>query len=250
VFPLFLLAPVEGFLPVSFSVGWWPFFADVSALFLFTVPVMAGYGGWSASALAHEEERAAASVLFLHGAAVVVLAVLARFWPPVAVFGFVVALLGHLLLSGFVRLREQRRLPLFVQEGNGVRVHAVIPHSPAAQMGLCAADTIVKVNGVVLRHPDELYPALQRNPAFCKIEALNREGTLKLLQRSVYEGDHHQLGIIPAPSQGSAIAPRMSGSDGNVANERGHLREESDFALRGGLLEVLRQRVGRINKGA
>lgn len=43
------------------------------------------------------------------------------------------------------------------------------------------------------------------NPAFCKLEVQNREGESKYLQRAIYAGDHHQLGIILVPDPDGGI---------------------------------------------
>ncbi|MNI72088.1 hypothetical protein D3C73_1280080 [compost metagenome] len=51
------------------------------------------------------------------------------------------------------------------------------------------------------------------NPAFCKLEVQNRAGESKYLQRAIYAGDHHQLGIILVPEpDGSVTAEAKSSS--------------------------------------
>jgi hypothetical protein len=51
----------------------------------------------------------------------------------------------------------------------------------------------------------QLHEALRMNPAFCKLEVQNREGESKYLQSPIYDGDHHQLGIILVPETDGAI---------------------------------------------
>ena len=40
------------------------------------------------------------------------------------------------------------------------------------------------------------YEALQQNRAHCKLEVLDVNGQIRFVQRALYEGDHHELGIL------------------------------------------------------
>lgn len=42
----------------------------------------------------------------------------------------------------------------------------------------------------------EFYKALQKNRAYCKLEVLNSEGEVRFVQGALFEGDHHELGIL------------------------------------------------------
>lgn len=99
------------------------------------------------------------------------------------------------------RWKEKGKGPYYGRVPNGVRVMAIIPNSPAAQMDIEVGDVIVKVNGVTVSHQNDIYPLLQRQTAFCKMEVLNKEGNIKYLHRSIYEGEPHGLGVVPAPDQ-------------------------------------------------
>lgn len=91
--------------------------------------------------------------------------------------------------------------PFFSRVPTGVKVMAIVPNSPASKMDIEAGDVIVKVNGVAVSHQNDIYPLLQRQSSFCKMEVLNKEGNIKYLHRSLYEGEPHGLGVIPAPDQ-------------------------------------------------
>ncbi|MDG0811929.1 hypothetical protein [Cohnella rhizosphaerae] len=69
-----------------------------------------------------------------------------------------------------------------------------------------------KANGVRVRSKEELHAALQLQPAFTKLEVLNRDGNVKFAQRARYAGEHHQLGLILAPDEDAeyVAAPRSS----------------------------------------
>lgn len=77
--------------------------------------------------------------------------------------------------------------------------------SPAQELGILPGEILLKVNGVLLTSAAQLHEALRMNPAFCKLEVQNREGESKYLQRAIYAGDHHQLGIILVPDPDGGI---------------------------------------------
>jgi hypothetical protein len=99
------------------------------------------------------------------------------------------------------RWKEKGKSPFFGRVPNGVKVMALIPGSPAANMDIEIGDVIVKLNGVAVSHQNDIYPLLQRQSSFCKMEVLNKEGNIKYLHRSLYQGEPHGLGVVPAPDQ-------------------------------------------------
>lgn len=72
----------------------------------------------------------------------------------------------------------------------------VLPESPASKMALQVGELITKVNGTSVYDEKGLYEALQRNRAHCKLEVLDVNGQVRFVQRALYEGDHHELGIL------------------------------------------------------
>jgi S1-C subfamily serine protease len=63
-------------------------------------------------------------------------------------------------------------------------------------MGLKVGEIIVKVNGVTLTHETSLYKALQINAAYCKMEVLDLNREIRFVQGSLYQNEHHQLGVL------------------------------------------------------
>lgn len=99
------------------------------------------------------------------------------------------------------RLLENKKGLFYGRVPKGVRVMDVIPNSPAAKMDIETGDVILKVNGVTVSHQNDIFPLLQRQTSFCKMEVLNKEGNIKYVHRSMYEGEPHGLGVVPAPDQ-------------------------------------------------
>ncbi|WP_286887548.1 PDZ domain-containing protein [Aneurinibacillus sp. UBA3580] len=180
--------------------GWWPwFYAGAAALSLLPVPSVAGYADLAVLSTPQEKAQWAGKMIVWLGVALLVLAYLGTFWLPFAVLGSLLALAGHEALRIYGEWQRRVHTPLYVQLKKGVRVLAVVPGSPADEMEIVTGDVILRVNGHEIHGKEEIYPALQQQSAFCKMEVMNKEGHIKYVQRSVYQGDHHQLGLIVAP---------------------------------------------------
>ncbi|XID96180.1 PDZ domain-containing protein [Paenibacillaceae bacterium WGS1546] len=200
VWPIPLLWLVPAADGGGFALPWAPLFGgDAAAWAFLAFPVLIGFSDRTTARWPEEKASASGTLLMLYGAVVAALAAGAVYWPPLAVVAALAAFALHEAVLWIGRAKESGRDPLFSQDGGGVKVLAVLPHTPAAELGLQAGERIRKVNGAVVRDAEELHAALQLQSAFCKLEVENRDGHVKFLQRARYEGEHYQLGIIPAP---------------------------------------------------
>lgn len=179
--------------------GGWPWWAGAAALSLFPLPLMIGHDDTAVVATPDEQMRRPGTWMIGLGVLLFILGYLGTIWLPFAVLGGVLSLAGHEFLRMYSRWQQKVHAPLYVQLNKGVRVLAVLPGSPADEMEIVTGDVIMRVNGQNIVSTEDLYPALQQQSAFCKMEVLNRDGHIKYVQRSVYQGDHHQLGLILAP---------------------------------------------------
>ncbi|WP_157272978.1 PDZ domain-containing protein [Paenibacillus daejeonensis] len=166
------------------------------------LPVIIGFTALTRSLLPAQKARQSARQLLLYSFLLGVVAALAAWWPPLTVAAALCALVLHEVLTLISAWRESTRSPYYVHDGPGLRVLAVVPGSPAAELGIVTGEVLYKVNGLRVRTQAELHESLARSSAaFCKLEVLNLEGQSKFLQRARYEGEHHQLGIILAPDE-------------------------------------------------
>ncbi|WCK54147.1 PDZ domain-containing protein [Aneurinibacillus sp. Ricciae_BoGa-3] len=204
--PLLIFTPAaSGGFDLQHLPGWWPwFYAGAASLSLLPIPAVIGYQDTATTVAPGEKARQAGKVIFLYGLGLLMIAYAAKYWMPLALIGS----LGSFALPEMMRYnsrqKEKIEKPLYVQAGNGVRVLAVIPGSPADLMEIVTGDVIIKINGVRVVTKDDIYPALQQQSAFCKMEVKNRDGNIKYVQRSLYQGEHHELGVILAPDMSAA----------------------------------------------
>jgi len=196
------------------------------------LPMVIGFTEWTRSQLPEIKARLAAKSLLWYSLAVAAAALMAAWLPALLPVAAVAALVLHELLIWTSAKRESEGTPLFVHDQRGLMVLGVVPGTPAAQMGLLSGEILHKVNGVRVRTKEELYDALHRNSAFCKLEVLNREGEQRFVQRSRYAGEHHQLGVIIAPDDSADyyVEPSPGSLIGMFWRSRAAKRRETSYA--------------------
>ena len=207
--PLLLLIPAHttgGVLP------WTPLFggdAWQDGFGLVALPIIIGFSEMTSGMLPQVKARLTSNRLLFYGVAVLALALLSHWWSWIMLPAALVSFLLHEGLVWYSRFEEQESSPLFVNPAGGLKVLAVLPGSPAQEMGILVGESIRKVNGVPVPTKEEMHAALRMNPAFCKLEVLNLKGEIKFLQRAIYAGEHHQLGVILAPDDKAPVAVRL-----------------------------------------
>lgn len=207
--PLLLLIPAQtsgGVLP------WTPLFGGEAwqgGFALMALPVVIGFSELTTGMLPQQKARITSGRLLAYGTVVIAFALASHWWTPLMLAAALAAILLHEALILLSRFEEQQKSPLFVHPQGGLKVLAVLPGSPADELGIRAGETIVRVNGVPVPTKEELHAALRMQPAFCKLEVSNLAGESKFLQRAIYAGDHHQLGVILAPDEQAPVAVKL-----------------------------------------
>jgi hypothetical protein len=208
---LFLLVPVSVGGGSGIELPWSPIFGSDLAAGGWTVlalPVVLGFAERTISHLPGDKAKRSSGLLMLYAVVVVGFALLAHWIAPLLVVASVMTIFLHEALIWRSSWEESKRMPLFVHDVRGLKILAVLPESPAAELGLRAGETIEKVNGMQVNTKDELRVALQINPAFCKLEVLNLSGQTKYVGRAVFAGEHHQLGILLCPDEDARYVVR------------------------------------------
>jgi hypothetical protein len=188
----------------GFELPWTPLFGiggDTASWSMLAFPVLIGFSDRTTAYWPEDKARASGNSIMIYGLIIALLAAGAQFWSPLVVIAAFAAFALHEGLLLLSRMREKGQNHKFSQNGTGVKVLAVLPGTPAAELGFQSGEVIKKVNGANVRTKEELHAALQRQSAFCKLEVVNREGHIKFLQRARYVGEHYQLGLILAPDE-------------------------------------------------
>ncbi|MGG2017542.1 PDZ domain-containing protein [Bacillus sp. S10(2024)] len=194
--PLFVLIPGDA---LTKFVYWWPVVSVGSQKFsLFLIPFIIGFTRKIKSfepkgALLFTGRR-----VFGLAAVVLLLGIASYWWHTLAIVAMGAAMLGRLTIAVQERLEDEKRPAYFSSRDNGLVVLGTIPGTAGEELDLKPGEIIVKVNGIVPTTADEFYNALQLRTtgAFCKMEVLDTNGELRLVQHAIYEGEHHELGIV------------------------------------------------------
>lgn len=192
--PLFLLIPSGA---GTMDLPWQPLLGG--GLGIVSLPVIIGFSEMTQGMLPGRKVARTAGRLLVYSIVLLCLSLLAAWWSPLTVLAALAALVLHEGLSWYSALEERSISPIFVHPQRGRKVLAVLPGSPGQELGILPGEILLKVNGVLLTDAAQLHEALRMNSAYCKLEVLNREGESKFLRSPIYDGDHHQLGIILVP---------------------------------------------------
>jgi hypothetical protein len=201
--PLFLVVPAmgaEGAVSGLPLLTW--FGGDVwnAGWMLLAFPVMIGTSHKVVASSPEWRAKRTAGMALLFAVVIGGLAAGAQLWSYVAIAAAVASFGLHEGFIVWAERREKHLSPLFVQDGSGLKVLAVQPGSPAAEMGIVRGEVVLKANGVAVSTRDELHAALRMNSAFCRLEVLNTDGHNRFAQRPLYDGEHHQLGLVLCPA--------------------------------------------------
>jgi len=199
--PLLLLVPTTGgqALPLT------PLFGDESLwsggwMFL-ALPVMIGFTNMTTSKQPEQKARRSSGQLLAYGVIVTALAAASEWLPILIIPVSLITIVLHEVIIWIERRDEDVRSPLYVHTEQGLTVLAVLPHSVAKTMGIQPGETIHKVNSQTVRTKEELHQALRLNPAFTRLEVIDRNGERRFVQSALFDGEHHQLGIILCPDE-------------------------------------------------
>lgn len=198
--PVFL--PVPGTQPLVPFAEWWPVFsigADTFYLMLF--PFLIGFSMKVRSTLPELAVKSTGTSVWQAGVAGVLLAAGAYWywWLSVVAILFLAAARAAIAIRHVQY--EKHRPPFFTTQPRGVMIVGVLPASPAKKMNLSIGEMVTKVNGDPVDSEPAFYKALQKNAAYCKLEVIGTNGQLRFAQGSLYENEHHELGLLLAPEE-------------------------------------------------
>ncbi|WP_312092754.1 PDZ domain-containing protein [Niallia sp.] len=199
ILPVFLFVP-SGVLTIPFE--WWPMFTVGDQTYsLLLVPFLIG------SKMEIQGEHPIIAIrnvgrnIIILGSIIIVGGAAAYFF-PISSLGFVlVAIIGREWITRKQRNNEKNKSFYFSRKNNGVVILGIVPDSPADKMELKIGEMISKVNSIPVQDKNQLYKALQKNSAHCKLEVFDAHGEIRFVQRALYEGDHHELGLLLIPDE-------------------------------------------------
>ncbi|EFV78465.1 PDZ domain-containing protein [Cytobacillus pseudoceanisediminis] len=192
--PVFLLIPGQA---LQLPFDWWPVIpigGEVYSLIL--VPFSIGFYQRIQGTLPKEATALLGQRICVFGVLLLLISSAGYWYPLASVGAAALAIIGREFISLRQRMAEDQAPSYFSKRNQGIMVLGVVPDSPAYKMSLQVGEVVTKVNGVKIHNEKGFYEALQKNGAHCKLEVLDVNGQVRFVQRALYEGDHHELGLL------------------------------------------------------
>ncbi|MDS9470347.1 PDZ domain-containing protein [Sporosarcina pasteurii] len=192
--PVLFLVPGE---MIGTYLPYWPQFPVGESAFTFVpVPLVIGFSQIARANFPKDLFPQIGRAIAFIGV-VVIAAGIAAIWMPVLGWAALLSgFAGRVIVSVVVSIQERRGGYVLAPQSKGVVIAGVIPNSPGEKMGLLAGERIQSVNGQAVHNEKELYDAIQVNAAHCRLQVVDRDGEVRLMQQVVYRHDHHRLGIL------------------------------------------------------
>ncbi|WP_181347283.1 PDZ domain-containing protein [Thalassobacillus sp. CUG 92003] len=193
ILPFFALLPGES---LQAFASWWPVFPLGQERYgLILIPLVTGFDWMVNGQKPIVASKRIGRRLFMIALVTISLAA-ASYWIIWLSFAAVlIAIAGREWVSFSHRLHEKHQ-PYFAPSNQGLPILAVIPGSPADDMGVQVGEKVEVVNGLRITSEEGFYYALQKNLAYCKMEVRDERGEMRFVQRAMYEGAHHELGLL------------------------------------------------------
>jgi len=192
--PLFLIIPGEA-LQAPFE--WWPVFSLADKSYsIMLVPFAVGFFQQIQGSLPIAAMKSIGKKVISLGVMIAALSILGLWTPLASIAVVALAIIGREFITLRQRINDENQPFYFSKKNQGVMVLGIIPESPASHMGLKIGELITKVNGIYVHDKKGIYEALLKNRAHCKLEVLDTNGEIRFTQRALFEGDHHELGIL------------------------------------------------------
>ncbi len=179
------------------TLPWWPVLTvNGEPFMLLFVPFFLGFHQQVQGSLPKESIKVTGVRVIWLGIITLLVSVVSIWVPIVSFIALLVAIVGREFITIRQRMNDDSAAFYFSKRDKGLMILGILPHSPAEKMSLQVGEMIMKVNGHAVKTIDEFYQALQKNRAYCKLEVIDFNGEIRFTQRALYDGEHHELGIL------------------------------------------------------
>lgn len=176
---------------------YWPQFTLNEKAFSFVpIPLIIGFSQIARAKFPEDLCPKIGHAILVTGAVVCAAGVAALWMPILSVAALVAGVAARIAISVVISVRERKSHFVLAPQSKGVVVAGIIPDSPGEKLELVPGETIRSVNGQAVHNEKELYDAIQVNAAHCRLQIIDRNGEVRLMQQVVYHHDHHRLGIL------------------------------------------------------
>jgi hypothetical protein len=192
--PLLFLVPGG---TLTSTLPWWPILTINGEPFLLMfIPFFMGFNQRVQGSLPQESIKVTGHRVIWLGVLTLFLSIVSIWFTVAAFIAVLVAMVGREFITIRQRVNDKSAAFYFSKRDQGLMVLGILPQSPAEKMNLQVGEMVTKVNGHAVKTVEEFYQSVQKNRAFCKLEVIGFNGEIRFVQRALYEGEHHELGIL------------------------------------------------------
>jgi hypothetical protein len=192
--PLLFLVPGG---ELTSSLTWWPVLTINGEPFLLMfIPFFIGFNQRVQGSLPQESIKVTGLRVIWLGVLTLFLSVISIWFTVLAFIAAFMAIVGREFITIRQRINDDSAAFYFSKRDHGLMILGILPQSPAEKMNLQVGEMVMKVNGHDVKTVEEFYESLQKNRAFCKLEVVGFNGEIRFAQRALYDGEHHELGIL------------------------------------------------------
>ncbi|CAM3301424.1 PDZ domain-containing protein [Filibacter tadaridae] len=192
--PIVFLVPGD---MISAYVPYWPQFTVGSTAFSFVpVPLIIGFSQVTRALYPDVLFPKMGRMIIWTGFIVIVVGLCALWMPILGWAALLIGVLGRSFVSIRASIHERKGPFAVAPQSTGVVIAGVLPESPAEKMGILPGECIRAVNGRQVANEKELYDAIQINAAHCRLQVVDRNGEVRLMQQVLFHQDHHRLGLL------------------------------------------------------
>lgn len=127
---------------------------------------------------------------------VLIMALVSFYLPGIAIVTIAIAVIGKLYINNLFERDERNRELIYLALKNELKVLAIVPHSPAEQLGIMVGDTITKVNEREVQTITELNDELSNLIRYPKFEVLSSNYQVRHISNNEFKGNFMELGFI------------------------------------------------------
>ncbi|GAA0472546.1 hypothetical protein [Alkalibacillus silvisoli] len=193
-----LLIPIPtGALTLSDQFVWWPVFGLEGVGFSFVLfPYVIGLSQKFRGLYSDQgAKRLALSMSFL---AIILIGVAVGTYGAInlGIIVVVAAILIKPMIHLIIRNIDVEKRPVFKPEPDAIAIVGVVPGSPADDMGLMIGEKVERVHDIPVKNEYEFFDVMSENRTYCKLAVRDLNGETRFVQRPIYEGEDHELGLI------------------------------------------------------
>lgn len=127
---------------------------------------------------------------------VLIVSLVSFYLPGIAIAAIGLAIVGKLYINYLFEQDERNQEATFLELNNELNILAIVPNSPAHNLGLKVGDTITKVNDIEVTTLAQLNDELSNPIRYPNFEVIASNYRVRQIENRQYKGSFTELGII------------------------------------------------------